>query len=564
MAEDAGYDAGLARCLRNIAYYHVITSDLREALKLVNQALDQLRDVGDKQGEATALDIKAVTYWRLGSFDLALEHSFECLELSAKVGDRRGEGWAKHNLGAIYLEVGDLEQAIRWFNAGGEVFAEIDYTPGRLRALSGLGEVYFEKGDFSTALEHHQACLDGSAAVDLPLFTVGASREIGRCYRELGQPDRAMEYFNRSVDAFELVDHRETKADTLTDLALLCAELGDHKAGLEHLALAGKLLEGTGARPTQLRVEQGFSQLYEETGDHAAALDHHKRYHDLKEEVYSDDSNTRLKNLQISVETEKAEREAEIHRLRYVELAQMQARLIQSEKMAMLGSLVAGLAHEVNNPIGIINSNTDVSRRAVARLRSDLENSEVNAASSSTLDLLDRNQADTAEAGRKISSLIDSLVGFAGLDQAEQQFANINKALEDTINLWRSQVPSEIEVHTDFGELPQVRCNPQELCQVFMTLLVNAVDAIDGPGCVTVATATRDDRVQVRIEDTGRGMEQEQIDQLFDIGFSDKGPTMRMSVGLANGYNVIHRHGGDIRVSSQPGKGTEFAITLPV
>jgi C4-dicarboxylate-specific signal transduction histidine kinase len=131
---------------------------------------------------------------------------------------------------------------------------------------------------------------------------------------------------------------------------------------------AQQILVGTGAKPLQFQVEEALARVYEVEGDFEVALAHFRRFHALKEEVYNEQSSTRMKNLQIQMATDGAEREAEIHRLRYIELSQAQAQLVQTERMAVVEKLVAGLAHEANTPLGVIGSNSNVTHRVLDRL----------------------------------------------------------------------------------------------------------------------------------------------------------------------------------------------------
>jgi C4-dicarboxylate-specific signal transduction histidine kinase len=131
---------------------------------------------------------------------------------------------------------------------------------------------------------------------------------------------------------------------------------------------AQQILVGTGAKPLQFQVEEALARVYEVEGDFEGALAHFRRFHALKEEVYNEQSSTRMKNLQIQMATDGAEREAEIHRLRYIELSQAQAQLVQTERMAVVEKLVAGLAHEANTPLGVIGSNANVTHRVLDRL----------------------------------------------------------------------------------------------------------------------------------------------------------------------------------------------------
>lgn len=251
------------------------------------------------------------------------------------------------------------------------------------------------------------------------------------------------------------------------------------------------------------------------------------------------------------------------------DLKKTQVQLIQSEKMATLGSLVAGLAHELNSPLGTVVSSNDVMERALGQIRNRL-NTEVEQSSveiqrsiQRPLNALAQSIGHTREASDRIATMISSLKLFSRLDRAETELADLHENLESTLMVLKHELGDRIEVTRNYGELPQLRCRPAELNQVFLNLLSNAIRSIKGTGTLSITTGMEGEEVFIRIADSGAGIEEDKLDRLFDVGFtSDK--RVRMKVGLASNYQVIQRHGGRIDVQSTPGKGSAFTIYLPV
>jgi PAS domain S-box-containing protein len=251
------------------------------------------------------------------------------------------------------------------------------------------------------------------------------------------------------------------------------------------------------------------------------------------------------------------------------ELRDTQSALVQSEKMASLGNLVAGVAHEINTPVGSINSNGDVMVRALGKLRGllDLAPSEVreNRELTRTLSVLENIGEVNQTACERIVRIVRSLRNFARLDEAERKTVDLHEGLESTLTLVHHELKNRIEVVRDYGEIPEVECFPNQLNQVFMNMLVNASQAIHGNGTITIKTSVHgDDHVTISFLDTGVGIEPENLNKIFDPGFTTKGVGVGSGLGLSICYKIVEEHGGRIDVTSKIGRGTMFTVTLPV
>ena len=250
------------------------------------------------------------------------------------------------------------------------------------------------------------------------------------------------------------------------------------------------------------------------------------------------------------------------------ELRDTQAALVQSEKMASLGALVAGVAHEINTPVGSINSNSDVMVRALDKLRTALQNTppEVkdNPDLKRTLEVLEGIGKVNKTACERIVKIVRSLRNFARLDEAERKMANLHEGLESTLTLVRHETKNRIEVVRNFGDIPEIECFPDQLNQVFMNVLVNAAHAIEGQGKITIATRSNAQSVILTFSDTGKGISPENLAKIFDPGFTTKGVGVGSGLGLAICYKIVKEHGGRIEVQSELGQGSTFTITLPV
>ncbi len=251
------------------------------------------------------------------------------------------------------------------------------------------------------------------------------------------------------------------------------------------------------------------------------------------------------------------------------ELAAVQMRLAAAERMAVVGRLAAGIAHEINTPLGVVASNADIAVRSLehfARLlaASGLDNPVLDRHFQETVQTVARCAAVSQSASHKIGQVVSSLKRFTGLDDAAFVDYDLRDGLETALLLIAPYLKEGVSVVRDFRDVPRIPARPAALNQVFLILLENAIEAIDGEGSITVSAAVRDASVCVTVTDTGRGISIEQLGTLFDIGFSVKRSRVGMRLGLANAMDIVRSHGGDITVKSQLGKGTEFSVLLPV
>jgi signal transduction histidine kinase len=247
------------------------------------------------------------------------------------------------------------------------------------------------------------------------------------------------------------------------------------------------------------------------------------------------------------------------------ELRQTQVRLAQSERMASLGQLVAGVAHEMNNPVGAVRSIAGSLTSAVARLKQQRSDGTVDVQQMDRLfEVVDDAGRVIDEGTRKITRVVDDLKSFARLDAADLQRTDINKELEDTVALLEPVLKPSVKVRKDLGEVPDVLCYPAELNQVMLNLLVNANEAIGDGGVIVVGTRSRKQIVRITVKDTGKGISPDYLEKVFEPGFTTKGRGVGTGLGLAICYQIVRDHDGEIRVASEEGSGTTFTIELPV
>jgi len=269
------------------------------------------------------------------------------------------------------------------------------------------------------------------------------------------------------------------------------------------------------------------------------------------------------------------------------------AQLLQSEKMVSIGQLAAGVAHEINNPTGFVSSNlktltdyqNDINNliKHYRKLVTNLKKTNREHLSSSTEKQLEQIASledeadidfiledimdlisDCKEGTERIKKIVIDLKDFAHPGEDKIQSADINGGIETTLNVVWNELKYKATVNKELGKLPMVNCYPQQLNQVFMNLFVNAAQAIEKQGEISIVTRADDGFVEITIGDTGSGIDKEYLSRIFDPFFTTKDVGKGTGLGLNVAYNIIKKHNGTIDVKSQVGKGTVFKIRIPI
>ncbi len=258
--------------------------------------------------------------------------------------------------------------------------------------------------------------------------------------------------------------------------------------------------------------------------------------------------------------------------------------LVQSEKLASIGQLAAGIAHEINNPIGYIRSNLGTlddyaavlvrviklyetiaagaenaaeAKAELARLREAEDLSFV-------LDDMGSLIRESLEGTERVQEIVQNLKSFAHVDETQEKEADINECLEATLKIVWNELKYKAAVEKDLQPLPPVVCRPGQLNQVFMNILVNAAQAIAERGEIHLASRAEDGEILVSVADTGKGIPAEELPKVFDPFFTTKEEGQGTGLGLSISHGIVAQHGGRIDVASTPGEGTTFTVRLPV
>ncbi len=272
---------------------------------------------------------------------------------------------------------------------------------------------------------------------------------------------------------------------------------------------------------------------------------------------------------------------AELERVN-LDIKAAQSQLLQGEKMASIGQLAAGVAHEINNPVGFIHSNLSTLAKYLGRfaeymaaqqaasvdLAEDVRQLLAVKAKALKIDYITADAKDLVreclEGTERVKEITMNLKNFSRIDHQEQQAANLNTCLDETLHIVWNELKYKATVIKDYGDLPETVCFPQQLNQVFVNILVNAAQAMVDKGEIRIRTRAADGSIFVAISDTGPGIPESIRHRLFEPFFTTKEVGKGTGLGLSISYDIIKKHGGEITIDSEEGRGTTFTFQIPV
>lgn len=564
LAESIGYTSGIAGGLGLQAFALYVHSDYDQALAYAMKALALAQ--GDADSEGKIRTVLSLVHWSIGNFDEALRHCERSCEQLRESGDRIGEGFALTIRGGILHSLGEYHQALAAHQKSLDVFSREDFPLGVARALAGIGGALKGLGRSDGARQAHQQCLDLSQSLDHQMNISRALNDLGELAEAQGDLDSALQLHSKALDIRKGDTYRQAEVTSRFNLGQVYRKKGLLNEAVAMLTSGLELAEEIGVRPKICQIQKALAELYEQNGDLAKAIGHLRAYDRVKSELASGQSNLRHKALELEAQLEFARKDAEIHRLRNVELARLveelqltQARLVTSEKMAAVGGLVAGVAHEINSPLGVIRSSSDTTVRCADRIVATTADSRI----APVAEALKSSSLLIRDATGRIETLVTRLKSFAGIDRADYSQFDLIRGLDDVIALLEPLLGDRVKMNRAYGEVPRIYCYAAEISQVFMHLLRNAAGAIDQAGEITVRTDCDTNQIQIAVIDTGRGIAANEIPNLFNPSFNRQEERVKASLSLFICQSITRKHGGDIHVSSTLGKGSTFTIVLP-
>jgi signal transduction histidine kinase len=646
LAEDINYSKGKAEGYRTFAFCLIRLSKHTEALEYSEKSLALFESLNDVDGQSSVYAYYGIIQRSLGNYSASLEFLFKSLELSQQTGNKESESLTSYHLGVTYKYLGDFETALNHLLKSLSIARLHHFWISESYSLNLIGLIYFETGNLPNALVYYHQSLDSRKEAGDKWGEAGCLDNIGNIHFKLKDNNRALEFCSQALLISKDIDDKKGEGNSLFHLgniyehladynnASVCyndslairRNIGDKKGETEILLfLAGLYLkEDAAERPLQeifellnkalhlgkeisapdllAKIHLGYYEACKHFNRYQEALTHIETHISLSKEIHSDAINQKIQNLEISYKAEKSRKEAEIYRLRNVELVNLyeeskkqkeeiqitlselkstQAQLIQSEKMASLGELTAGIAHEIQNPLNFVNNFSEVSNELIAEMVDEIDKGNTEEVKAIAKDV-QQNLEKILHHGKRADAIVKGMLQHSRSSSAAKEPTDINKLADEYLRLayhgLRAKDKSfNATMKTDFDEsIGNINIIPQDMGRVILNLITNAFYAVNEKNLSVVVTPTAvkyeptvsittkkiGNKVEIKVSDNGNGIPQKVLDKIFQPFFTTKPTGQGTGLGLSLSYDIVKAHAGELKLYTNEGEGAEFIILL--
>jgi two-component system NtrC family sensor kinase len=652
LAEEIDYTKGKAEGLRTSAFCLLRLSKNAEAKARCEESLRLFKSLNDVAGEGYIYAGLGIIERNTGNYKASLELLYKSLELIILTNYKEIEPLVYYHLGITNKYMGNLEQALEYILKSLAAGREINSLMTEAYAYSTLGTIYDELCDYNNALEYHQRSMLIRKQTGDKWGEAGSLDNIGSIYFKQGDYKNALEFCENSLGITQLVGDKKGEANSLLHLAQIQAvqndfipaldnakqslqireAIGDKKGQAEiYLFMGGIYVESlnknetdnlqlqylhkalligeeTGAQDMLSKIHHRFYKVYRGQNQFEKALQHLETSNAIEKEMHSKAFNQKILNLEISHKIEQSKKEAEIYRLRNVELADLyeqtsrqkeeiqttltelketQSQLIQREKMASLGELTAGIAHEIQNPLNFVNNFSEVNKELLVEMKDEIDKGNMDEVKALANDVIE-NEEKINHHGKRAGDIVKGMLQHSRSSSGVKEPTDINALCDEYLRLsyhgFRAKDKSfNATMKTNFDvSLEKIDIIPQDIGRVILNLINNAFYAVDEKKklvvenyepTVSISTKKVQNKIEIKVSDNGNGIPVAVKDKIFQPFFTTKPTGQGTGLGLSLSYDIIKAHGGEIKVETnedRPGDtvgqeyGVEFKIFLPL
>ena len=587
------------------------------ALYLAQEGYDLAQKIGYVKGQALHLNRMANAYTTLGDYPNAIQLFVKSQKISEAINDKGGIARSLNNTGNVYLEQGDYRNALDYFIKTSKID---ESNPNML--LSGYTITLTHIGECYMYLNVLDSCLLFSnraykLATDNQFETQGdILRIIGEAEEKKGHTDLALGYFRQSILACKQFNDNRHLSQTYASMARLYKKNNQPELAIEHarksyeVAAATRYVKGILSASTLLFT-------YNEGVNDKEALTYYKRAIAAKDSLFSQEKVKRM--IAISFEQKQRQQEIEAAQTNYIndikiyillaglaafliasiyllrnnrqkqkvntrlektlgELKSTQAQLVQSEKMASLGELTAGIAHEIQNPLNFVNNFSEINEELLVEMKDELDKGNIDKIKVIANDVIE-NEKKINHHGKRADAIVKGMLQHSRRNSGQKEQTDINALADEYLRLayhgLRAKDKSfNATMKTDFDKsLGTINIISQDIGRVILNLITNAFYAVtekkkrqfeDYEPTVSVSTKRMGNKVEISVKDNGDGIPKKVLDKIFQPFFTTKPTGAGTGLGLSLSYDIVKAHGGEIQVQTKEGEYAMFIIQLPI
>ncbi|MBC7874786.1 MAG: tetratricopeptide repeat protein, partial [Ferruginibacter sp.] len=645
-ARNINYAKGIAEGARSLGFCYVRLSKNDDAQPLLQESLSLFQSLNDLRGQATVYEYLAIVQRNWGDFGAALKLLYKGLELSQQTAFRINEAFTQYQIGVTYKYLGNFEKALDHLFKSLSIHREDNNRLYQSYPINIIGSIYFENGDHTRALEYYKEGLKSRQDSGDKLGEAGSLDNLATTFLKLKDYPQAIEYCTQSLAISKNTGDKRSEANALQHLAEIYEKTGNAEQAEKFSNESLQIRKGTGDKKGEAEILLFLARLYkDQPGKEAehkviewldgalriseeikamalvsetrlAQYNYNKQHENFKEAVHQLEMHLQLEkelqknaisqkvaNLEITYKAEETRKEAETVRLKNEELTKLnreieeqkeklevtladlkttQAQLIQSEKMASLGELTAGIAHEIQNPLNFVNNFSEVNTELIEEMQQEMGQGNMEEVKEIAGNIKE-NQEKITHHGKRADAIVKGMLQHSRSSSGVKEPTDINALADEYLRLayhgLRAKDKSfNATMKTDFDEsIGNINIIPQDIGRVVLNLITNAFYAASLPSeggfsdsdksygpTVWVSTKKLEEKVLISVRDNGPGIPQKILDKIFQPFFTTKPTGQGTGLGLSLSYDIVKAHGGEINVSTKENEGTEFIIQLPV
>ena len=603
LAQKLNWQNGIATAINSIGAGFEAKSDFPKALEHYLKALKLFEALGDKQGIAKSLGNIGIVYDYQSNYPKALEYYFKVLKMSEESGDKSGIAAFLGNIAVVYKNQSNYSKALEYSSKALDIYQELGDTYGIAINLNNIGVVYDDQSGYYKALEYYfkelklledladkDAIAVTLANIGAVYFSVATDSSNTMSTSQLNKPfsgnktkllQLAKVYTDSSINIFKELGHLNNLSGVYEQLSEIQTHTGDYKGAVISYKNYATFKDSVFNIEKEKKITENAMQYEFDKKEAIAKAEQEKKdaiaEHTRNLQYVAIGAFLLLGIFLLYGYTQKNKAKIKIEKA-YTDLKSTQQQLIQSAKMASLGELTAGIAHEIQNPLNFVNNFSEVSNELLDEMKTELATGNEQEAKT-IADDVKQNLEKIIHHGKRADAIVKGMLQHSRTSTGKKEPTNINSLADEYLRLSYHGLRAKDKLFnttlkTDFDEsVGKINIVPQDIGRVLLNLFNNAFYAVtekkksaneNYEPTVSVCTKKVDGKVEIHVKDNGNGIPEKVLDKIFQPFFTTKPTGQGTGLGLSLSYDIIKAHGGEIKVESKEGEGAEFIVQLPL